>query len=355
MRANLSFDSAAFRHALRLSLCLVAGELVAASVGWRRTYWLPMTIAIVLRPDFTTTFSRGVLRLAGTLLGLIATTVLFHILSPGPWLQVTLMTLAVFVMRSAGRANYGLYVATLSALVVLLVAMTGTLPQQAILARGLNTAAGGVLALLSWIVWPTWERRQVSDALSAMLDSYQAYLHAVREAYLSPGPLHWEELDRVRSRARTARSNAEASVDRVNAEPGATLEQTRRLGAILASSHRLVHTIMAFEAGLLKTQPIPPRAKFRPFSHEAELTLHSLAAALRGSPLTASELPDLREGHHALVHTAHSPGARYTLVNIETDRLTNSLNTLTGLISEWIAQTRASRSPFDEPSQTPGS
>ena len=61
-----------------------------------------------------------------------------------------------------------------------------------------------------------------------------------------------------------------------------------------------------------------------------ELTLYYLAAALRGSPLAQSELPDLREDHHTLIYSGNSPAERYTLVNIETDRVTNSLNTLSG-------------------------
>ena len=43
-----------------------------------------MTIAIVLKPDFTATFSRGVLRLSGTYLGLLVATGLFHFFRRAP-------------------------------------------------------------------------------------------------------------------------------------------------------------------------------------------------------------------------------------------------------------------------------
>ena len=78
LRANLTLDSAAFRHALRLAVCVVIADAIARSVGWHRPYWAPMTVAIILKPDFSTTFSRGVLRLAGTFTGLALATVLFH-------------------------------------------------------------------------------------------------------------------------------------------------------------------------------------------------------------------------------------------------------------------------------------
>jgi hypothetical protein len=66
------------------------------------------------------------------------------------------------------------------------------------------------------------------------------------------------------------------------------------------------------------------------------LTLYHLAAALRGSPVAPDSLPDLREDHHALVHSAGSEDERYAFVNTETDRITNSLNTLSEELRQWV-------------------
>ena len=66
LRANYSLESAAFRHAVRLAVCVGIADTLTRSFGLPRGYWGPMTVAIVLKPDFTTTFTRGVLRLAGT-------------------------------------------------------------------------------------------------------------------------------------------------------------------------------------------------------------------------------------------------------------------------------------------------
>ena len=48
------------------------------------------------------------------------------------------------------------------------------------------------------------------------------------------------------------------------------------------------------------------------------------------------DLPDLREDHHALVLSGDSVSERYALVNVETDRITNSLNTLSEEALRWI-------------------
>ena len=58
--------------------------------------------------------------------------------------------------------------------------------------------------------------------------------------------------------------------------------------------------------------------------------MYFLAAYLRGVPVRPGDLPDLREDHRALVHAAVPDVERYELVNVESDRVTNSLNTLAG-------------------------
>ncbi len=150
LRANLSLESAACRHAIRLAVCIAIGEAVSRGLDWRRSYWLPMTIAIVLKPDFTATFSRGVLRLAGTFIGLLLATALFHLLHPATIAEVALLTVFMFILRCFGPANYGLVVIAVTALVVLLIALTGDSPNAVMAARALNTTAGGIIALLAY-------------------------------------------------------------------------------------------------------------------------------------------------------------------------------------------------------------
>jgi hypothetical protein len=94
---------------------------------------------------------------------------------------------------------------------------------------------------------------------------------------------------------------------------------------------------MALEAGLTRSHPAPARAPFVTFANHVELTLYSLASALRGSRLDASELPDLRADHHALVQAGDPLTERYALVNVEADRMTNSLNTFAAQLAEWPA------------------
>ena len=335
LRANLSLDSAAFRHAVRLAVCVALAEAIGRWLELRRSYWLPMTVAIVLRPDFSATFSRGLLRLGGTFAGLVLATALFHVLPAGWGLEALLVGLVVFALRAFGPANFGIAAVCVTAYVVLLFAILGVAPSAVMPPRALNTVLGGAIALAAYAIWPTWERRRTPELLAALLDAYRTYFHAVRQNYAEPEADFRADLDRARLAARRARSNLEASVDRLVSEPGVSAARMRLLGGMLASSHRLVHAIMSLEAGLASSRPVPARRPFHRFADDVEKTLDILAGVLRGEPLDRARLPDLRERHRELVRSGDSLTERYALVNVETDRITNSLNTLAEEACRW--------------------
>lgn len=333
LRANLTLKSAAFRHALRMSLCLAFGEIVAYQLRGGRSYWLAMTIVLVLKQEFTATFSRGVLRIAGTIIGLLLATGLFHFLPLGMGMKIALVGVFTFVLRWAGGANYGVFTIAVSALIVMMVAFTGVSPKAAILARGEMTCIGGVIALVAYLIWPTWERTLVGPTLAEMLESYRQYFHAVVQAHLPGNPRNEAELDRLRMAARVARTNMDASADRLRAEPGTLPEKMQLLTATLANCHRFVRAIMALEVVPIGTEPA--RREFVDFARDVEKTVEVLCAALRGEKTSFRTLPDLREDHHRLVSAASSEIVRYALVNEEADRITNSLNTLREQIVQW--------------------
>lgn len=336
LRANLTFRSTAFRHAVRLAVCVGLAETIGFVFIPERSYWLPMTAAIILKPDFTSTFARGLLRLAGTFTGLLIATALFHFTPDAVSFHVFLIGLLTFILRWIGLGNYGIFVTALSAMVVLMISLTGVGPREVIAARGLNTTVGGVLAVVIYWLWPTWESGQISETLAQLLDAYRRYFNAVVLAYAQPETPVQAELEELRTTARLARSNLEASFDRLSAEPVNRANEINALHAILATSHRLVHAIMSMEAGLSHSDPVPVRDAFRTFAKDVDYTLEVLIGILRGAPRFRLTLPDLREDHQRLIQSGDPRRERYALSNVETDRIANSLNTLVMQVQQWL-------------------
>ncbi|MBV9761096.1 MAG: FUSC family protein [Acidobacteriaceae bacterium] len=337
LRANLDPRSAFFRHAIRLAVWVSLGDAIGRSINGRRAYWIPMTIAVVLKPDFGTTFSRGVLRLAGTFAGLGLATLLYHFFPESPLTQLFLVGTFTFLMRFVGPANYGLFSVAITGLIVFLIAATGVSPREVVLQRGANTAIGGLIALAAYALWPTWERTQVSESLAEMLDAARAYFRAVVNRFTREDTEIESRLDETRRAWRRARSAAEASADRVASEPGISAERLQTLTSILASSYALVHAIMAIEAGAGNRQPQTAPEAFETFATDVEFTLYFLATALRGSPAATQTLPKLREDHSRLVAARDSFSPADEFILSQTDVVTTSLNSLREQVMRYIA------------------
>jgi hypothetical protein len=292
---------------------------------------------VVLKPDFTSTFSRGVLRLLGTFAGLILATALFHLLPVSALTQLLLVGAFTFCLRYWGPANYGVFTVAISGLVVFLIAATGSSPVDAMAARAANTVAGGVLAAIAYGAWPTWERTQFADSFAEMIDASRAYLQSVFARFNKPARPDEPSLDRERLAWRRARTNVESSVDRVIAEPGITAAKRDTLLSMLASSHALMLAIVGLEAGLghglANTQP----EALQKFAHDVDFTLYYLAAALRGSKRASETLPQLREDHRKLMEARDKFSRDDSYFLAETDRLTVSLNTLREQVMRYVS------------------
>jgi len=123
-------------------------------------------------------------------------------------------------------------------------------------------------------------------------------------------------------------------------EPGVTQEQIAQANALLASSHRFAHAMMALEAGIPASSAraqvqTPARPEFRDFAAAADQTLELLGAKIRGEKVAERDFPDLRASYLRLASSGDPKLQRYALTNEEADRMTNSLNTLREQVFLW--------------------
>jgi len=294
-----------------------------------------MTIVLVLKPEFAVTFSRGVLRMFGTLAGLLLATTLFHFLPIHTATKIVLIAVFTFLTRWIGPANYGIFGVCISALIVLLISITGLSPKEVIVARGINTIVGGALALVAYLAWPTWERSRLPDLFAALLDAYENSFRSVFRKLLDPASASASERERTRQASRIARSNLETSIERLAAEPGISAEQLTQTNAMVASSHRFAHALIALEAGIPETGAQTPQPQFKQFAEAIEKTLTLLAACLRGERVVERDFPDLREVYSRLTQSSEAEDGRYAFVTVEADRMVNSLNTLREQVVAW--------------------
>lgn len=328
LRANLDLSSVAFRHALRCGVCLA---LAIAFQRWQQIphgFWIPMTTAIVLKPDFGGTFSFGALRVAGTFVGLLLATLLAHLAMDGASIRLALLALFCLGFRLLTQVNYGIGVAFLTGMLVLLLSFEGVTPGEAVGARLQATVAGSALALIAYALWPTRERRQIRSALAQLLDAYREHLHNLLLGRM-------ERLNDSRAAARVARTNTQASIERLRGEPRSrrNLQELKLAESLLANGNRLIRATLLLEAVLRDGHPLPTLDALPAFAERADQALAELIACLAdgGTPAAATLRSAERTLSDALAALPDSSPTTVALADT-IDRVTDSIGTLTHLL-----------------------
>ncbi|MFF3984153.1 FUSC family protein [Streptomyces sp. NPDC001601] len=241
IRAQLRPQSPIFRHAVRLAVAVVVAEVIGRSIGgWgglgisAHGFWVSLTTMLVLFPEYGHTVARAWGRAAGAVLGgVLAWALSLPHWSPGGLaaLSVVLAT-ASFVTLRTGQLMLNLWLTTW---IVFLIHHVGGLPGPTAWARAADTVVGAALAVLVFLVWPTWSARRVPGLLAEWLRVQDRLLPELLTGYADVGAADRAAVDALRTRSRQLRGHLTAAVEQSHAEPaehrcpwsGAQLEQIR--------------------------------------------------------------------------------------------------------------------------------
>jgi uncharacterized membrane protein YccC len=200
-----------------------------------------------------------------------------------------------------------------------------------------ETLIGGTLALVAYAAWPTWERTLAPERLAEMLDKQRGYAALVLSAYAEPARADAAAIHSAQVGSWLARTNAEASVDRMLAEPVPPRAVTVRAAlGILAASRRFGVAVLGLQARRSRASEIP-RDKLGILAEEIDASLAIVADALRRHADPAP-LPELRDAQIALVKRLDAaPGGDVTALGADTDLMVDSVNTMAHLLHKLRA------------------
>ncbi|XNU15829.1 FUSC family membrane protein [Bordetella pertussis] len=212
--SNLRLDSPHFRYAIRVTL---AAALAMTLIGiWlapnmaAHSYWVLLTIVIIMKPGFALTRQRNGWRLMGTLVGCILALILFT-LTNNPTILFAVLLGACIMGNSLVQLNY-MASAIFNTLFVVLVfhfVAPGTVSLEVIGEQAMDTALGCALALICSYVLPWWEARYMKPLARAASRANREYLRAglrYIEAMRQPAPGGAAARRRARKRPRPARA-----------------------------------------------------------------------------------------------------------------------------------------------------
>lgn len=178
-----------------------------------------MAAVMVMRPDFSQTYARSVARFGGTIVGVTFATVVVQVADPGPELSAALAVCCAWLMYLLMRTGYAVGQVCISAYVVFLLGMAGTDWSQTVPERIVLTLVGGLLAMVSYAVYPAWETPRLRNRLAGWLIAVGRYAATVIDQYADPAARSNDDVRSALIASREARVEWTETLKKAQYEP----------------------------------------------------------------------------------------------------------------------------------------
>lgn len=226
---NLSLRSNNFRHALRVSIATTVGYIVAHMLQLGHSYWVLLTILVILKPSYSLTKQRNYNRLLGTIIGAVAGVGLLFLIRNEQGLLAAMIIL-MLITYSFIRTRYFIGVIFMTAYLIIFFFLIDTKNFVDVFEnRIIDTALGSVIALLAtYILVPSWEKHQVKNYMTDALEKASAYFKTVAEAF-SKGTINEFDYRLSRKQSFVAQANLSGGFTRMMNEPKNKQEKVAQL------------------------------------------------------------------------------------------------------------------------------
>jgi uncharacterized membrane protein YccC len=272
-------DSRAF--VVRLTLCMTIAEVARQLLPIERPYWVLLTVAIVLKPDYGSVFTRAVQRGAGTVLGVLIGSLLLAFLPRDAWVLLP-MAVAAGALPWARNGNFGLFSVFQTPLIILLLDLATPSGAQLVGARLVDTLIGcGIVLLFGYLLWPQTWRAPLDDALRGAALALDRFI----DAAFNEGPV---ETRRARRASYRALTELQTQLQRRLAEPPPISTRAAAWWPVIVQLERASDAVTAAVIAM-RSGEAPPEA--------AQVTVLRKAVRELEEDLRDHRLPDDAEIH----------------------------------------------------------
>jgi uncharacterized membrane protein YccC len=238
LRANLTWSSPALRHALRA--VAIATPALAFTMIWFTPYdhWLTITLVLTMQPYFGLTYTRALERIAGTVIGGLLAALIGLVCTTPISIALAMFPLAVAAL-AVRTVSYGLYMAALTPLIVLLVdiGQPGTSEWAIAGIRALFTLVGGAVAVAGcYLLWPSWEPQRLVQEVRSAIAAQGRYAVAVLSHLLDEETI--TDVEHARRAAGIASNSLEGSIGRALLEPVNTSRSALQAAMVIDAALR---------------------------------------------------------------------------------------------------------------------
>jgi uncharacterized membrane protein (TIGR01666 family) len=234
---NFSFTSSAFKHALRVSLVCLIGFVIAKNFAiGHHSYWVLLTIIVILKPGFSLSKQRNYQRLIGTICGgVIGIGILLFI--PDKDVQFILLVVLMIGTYSFLRLNYVVSVIFMTPYVLILFKFLGV--GFVVKERIVDTIIGSSIAFIaSYLIFPSWEFEQIQQNLAAVINANVNYLVKIANSIFGK-EVGTIEYKLARKDVFVKSANLSAAFERMTSEPKSKQRKIKEVHKFVVLNHIL--------------------------------------------------------------------------------------------------------------------
>lgn len=180
-RLRQLFDPAnlRFRHAVRLSLCMLVSYVLMMALSLDKGTWILLTTVFVCQRDYVSTRRRLSQRIMGTFVGVMLGA-LFARLLPSAEGQILVMLGSIFTFFYWVRKRYTIAVIFITTFVIATFHLQGGYDASLVGYRMAYTLIGSLLAFLSVrFIWPDWQYRHIPQYLDDAISKTGRYFYTI--------------------------------------------------------------------------------------------------------------------------------------------------------------------------------
>ncbi len=250
---NLSLSSATFKHALRVALVCLIGFTTAKFIALgHHSYWVLLTIIVILKPGFSLSKQRNYQRLIGTIAGgVIGIAILLFI--PNKTVEFILLVVLMIGTYSFLRLNYVVSVILMTPYVLILFKFLGV--GQVVEERIIDTVIGSTIAFIaSYLIFPSWEFELIQENLVDVLHANTRYLAKIAESILGKDVTP-TEYKLTRKDVYVKSANLSAAFERMTSEPKSKQRKVKDVHKFVVLNH-ILSSYIATIASAVTTKAI---------------------------------------------------------------------------------------------------
>ncbi|MCE3280022.1 MAG: hypothetical protein K0S44_2213 [Bacteroidetes bacterium] len=245
---NLTFQSSAFRHAIRVTIACLVGFITAQLMNYgHHSYWILITIVFIMKPAFSLTKKRNLERLIGTAGGgIIGLAILYFF--PDPKVQFACLLFLMIGTYTFMRINYVVMVIFTTPYVLIMLKLLGSGYMSVIQERLVDTGIGCTIALAAgYLLFPKWEADELEDHLQHVIKSNLNYLRnfALLLSGNSPNVVDYKL---ARKEVFVSSANLSAAFQRMLSEPRKKQKNSDKVYEFVVLNHVLSSNIAGLTA-----------------------------------------------------------------------------------------------------------